>query len=285
MRRLWRNHRMGNFVADTAVEGADGRYRASLSRDWEIWGPNGGYVAAIALRAAGAATALPRPASFAGHFLSVADFDVVDLQVTTLRASKRAASLRVSMTQQGRVIFEAVVWVTADGDGLQHDSAAMPPVPLPSQLKPMEELAAPENLQQRHRFWGNFEVRPIDYVPWAKRLPGAPIWREWMRFRPTVSYADPFADAARLLLLVDTMGWPAACRAHPRNSGYVAPSLDVNVQFHRQAPDREWLLVDATAPVAAHGLIGSQTRVWSDDGRLLASGGGQLLCRPAPSPG
>ena len=276
---------MGNFDADTTVEGADGRYRARLSRDWEIWGPNGGYVAAIALRAAGAATALRRPASFAGHFLSVADFDVVDLQVTTLRAAKRAASLRVSMTQQRRAIFEAVVWVTAEGDGLQHDSAAMPTVPLPPQLKPLEELEAPEDLQQRHRFWDNFEVCPIDYVPWQKRLPGAPIWREWIRFRPAASFDDPFVDAARLLLLVDTMGWPAACRAHPQNHGYVAPSLDVNVQFHRLAPDREWLLVDATAPVAAHGLIGSQARVWSDDGRLLASGGGQLLCRPVPAPG
>jgi len=276
---------MGNFVADTAVEGADGHYRARLSRDWEIWGPNGGYVAAIALRAAGAATALPRPASFAGHFLSVADFDAVDLRVTPLRTAKRAASLRVSMTQRGRAIFEAVVWATADGEGLQHDSTALPPVPLPPQLKPMEELMTPEELQQRYRFWHNFEVRPIDYVPWTKRLPGAPIWREWYRFRPSASYDDPFADAARLLLLVDTMGWPAACRAHPPNNGYVAPSLDVNVQFHRQAPDREWLLADASAPVAAHGLIGTQARVWSDDGRLLASGGSQLLCRPAPPPG
>ena len=44
---------MGDFEADTRLEGENGRYRASISRDWEIWGPNGGYVAAIALRAAG----------------------------------------------------------------------------------------------------------------------------------------------------------------------------------------------------------------------------------------
>ena len=41
---------MGDLAIDTAVEGSDGRYRARLSRDWEIWGPNGGYLAAIALR-------------------------------------------------------------------------------------------------------------------------------------------------------------------------------------------------------------------------------------------
>jgi acyl-CoA thioesterase II len=284
-RALWRNAGMGDFVADTGVEGADGHYQARLSRDWEIWGPNGGYVAAIALRAAGAATTLRRPASFAGHFLGVADFGAVDLEVTTLRTAKRAASLRVSMTQTGRAIFEAIVWVIGEMHGLEHDVAVMPSVPPPAGLKSIEDLVPPEDLRQRYRFWNNFESRPIDFVPWAARRPGAPEWREWYRFRPRAACEDPFADAARSLLLIDTMGWPAACRAYPRDNGYLAPSLDVTVQFHRLAPESEWLLVDAVAPIAAHGLIAGQARIWSDDGRLLASGGGQLLCRAVPAPG
>src|SRR5262245_27582969 len=144
---------MGDFCIDTAVEASNGRYSARLSRDWEIWGPNGGYVAAVALRAAGAAATLPRPASFAGHFLSVADFDVVDLEVVTLRAARRAESLRVSMTQRGRPIFEAVVWVVAEGDGLRHDVAEMPALPAPAQLASMDELAAQHGLTARYRFW------------------------------------------------------------------------------------------------------------------------------------
>jgi len=274
---------MGDFVADTAVAESGGRYTARLSRDWEIWGPNGGYVGAIALRAAGVATSLPRPVSFSGHFLSVAEFDTVDLEVTTLRAAKRAASLRVSMTQKDRPVFEAIVWVAAEVSGLQHDATATPAVPAPAELKPLEELVAPQELQQRHRFWRNFEIRPIDYIPWAEREPGPPEVREWYRFRPNATYVDLFADAARALLLIDTMGWPAACRAHPRDHGYIAPSLDVTVQFHRFAPQGEWLLAEAVAPVAAHGLIAGQARVWSADRQLLASGGGQLLCRPVPT--
>jgi acyl-CoA thioesterase len=170
--------------------------------------------------------------------------------------------------------------VVAEGDGLEHDVAEMPSVPLPSQLKSIEELVPAQDLQQRYPFWENFEARPIDFVPWAERRPGAPAWCEWYRFRPNPACDDPFVDAARSLLLIDTMGWPAACRAHPRDSGYIAPSLDVTAQFHRLAPDCEWLLVDAVAPVATDGLIGGQARVWSVDGALLASGGGQLLCRP-----
>jgi len=48
---------MGNLADDTEVSGADDHYVARLSRDWEIWGPNGGYLASVAIRAAGAHSA------------------------------------------------------------------------------------------------------------------------------------------------------------------------------------------------------------------------------------
>src|SRR5438093_10241708 len=112
---------MGDLAVDTAVEGSDGRYRAYLSPAWEVWGPNGGYVAAIALRAAAAAASFRRPASFACHYLSVAEFDAVDLAVTPLRTARRAVSLRVSMTQRGRPILEAFAWFIGEVEGLAHD--------------------------------------------------------------------------------------------------------------------------------------------------------------------
>lgn len=72
----------------TPVGDADGpgprRFSALVHDDWEIWGPEGGYVAAIALRAAGAASPFARPASFFCHYLSVANFAPVDLAVTPL---------------------------------------------------------------------------------------------------------------------------------------------------------------------------------------------------------
>jgi acyl-CoA thioesterase II len=274
---------MGDFAADTAVEGRDGTYRAQLSRDWEIWGPNGGYVAAIALRAAGLAAPFLRPASFACHFLSVAEFDSVDLQVTTLRQAKRAASLRVSMTQKQRPIVEAIVWVVDEMAGLEHDGSAMPAVPSPHELKSVEELVGAENYAPNYAFWNNLEARPINWVPWEIRQPSPPVWREWYRFRPRATIDDPFADAVRAVILVDTMLWPAASRPHVPDPPYVAPSLDVTVQFHRLAPTAGWLLCDTTSTVAAHGLIGGHAKVWTEDGRLVASGGGQLLCRPRPA--
>jgi acyl-CoA thioesterase-2 len=273
---------MGDLAADTAVEGSDGRYRAVLSRDWEIWGPNGGYVAAVALRAVGAATPLRRPASFTCHFLSVASFDVVDIEVTPLREAKRAASWRVSITQQDRPILAGIAWVIGDVPGIEHDVSQMPNVPPPAALKPIEELAGPDVYAPRYAFWRNLETRPIDWVPWEQRPPRPPVWQEWYRFRPRATFEDPFVDAARSVILVDTMLWPAACQPYVNDTPYVAPSLDVTVHFHRSAPESEWLLCDATASIAADGLIGGRASVWSADGQLVASGGGQLLCRPRP---
>jgi len=273
---------MGDLALDTAVEECgSGRYRARLSRDWEIWGPNGGYVAAVALRAAAAATRMPRPASFTCQFLNVANFDAVDLEVSVLRASKRAEALRVSMRQEERPIVEALIWCTADGDGLEHDVSDMPAVPAVDKLKGLEEVSTADELVGRHRFWENFDVRPIHYVPWSTRPVGPPVWREWYRFRSGNDWSDPFVDAARAVILIDTMVWPAARQAYAANDQrYLAPSLDVTVQFHRMAPTSSWLLADACAPIAANGLIGGTTRVWTSDGRLMASGGSQLFCRP-----
>ena len=46
---------MGDLGTDTQVEQVDeGRFRATPSPAWNIWGPMGGYIASFALRAVGA---------------------------------------------------------------------------------------------------------------------------------------------------------------------------------------------------------------------------------------
>jgi len=274
---------MGDLSADTAVEGADGRYLAHLSRDWEIWGPNGGYLAVIALRAAGAQTPLRRPATFSCHYLGVADFDDVDLDVRTIRGSKRAASVGVSMTQHGKPVLEAHVWIVGDVDGLEHDAARMPDAPPPGELPNMEELMAGQERGPYHAFWSNFEQRPLSWIPreeWATRGPGDPTVRSWYRYVPRDTFDDPFVDAGRALLLVDTLGWPAAVRAYTDDMAFYAPSIDVTARFHSAAPECAWLLAECRSPIARDGLVASESSVWSEDGRLLASGGQQMLCRP-----
>jgi acyl-CoA thioesterase II len=274
---------MGSLDADTRLAGSDGRYTATLSPDWRIWGPNGGYVAAIALRAAGAASRFARPVSFACHFLGVGAFAPADVRVERLRSGRNAESLRVVLAQDERAFLDAQVWTAAANDGMEHDFAPMPEVPPPAALASFETLETEEERGgPRHAFWDNLEGRPTDWVPRSQWRPRAPRVCCWYRFRPDAHFGEPFLDAARALILIDTLSWPAACQAHEMDNPWMAPSLDVAVRFHRAPPYSEWLLLEARADVATQGLIGFHNRVWDEDGRCLASGGGQLLCRPKP---
>ncbi len=42
--------------------------------------------------------------------------------------------------------------------------------------------------------------------------------------------------------------------------------------------DRFKLLVEYEAPIAKGALMGATGRIWTEDGRLIASGGSQMLC-------
>jgi acyl-CoA thioesterase len=270
---------VGDFAKDTEPQGAQGRYSAELSRDWEIWGPNGGYLAAIALRAAGCEAAIARPASFAAHYLRVPAFGAVELEVAALHRGRRSESLRVSMRQGGKAVLEAIVRTAAEAPGLEHDDARAPEVPAPEAL-----YARPSEPPPRFPFWLNFESRWCEPMPWRpERTPEPARYLEWLRFAPRADFGDPFIDAARALVLIDTMVWPAASRRHVQER-YQAPSLDLVAWFHRPVEGHEWLLSEAEAPVAQRGLIGGTVRVWGADRELLASGGAQLLCVPAPAP-
>jgi acyl-CoA thioesterase-2 len=273
---------MGDLAEDTAVEEIErGRYRAHLSRDWEIWGPNGGYLAVVALRAAGAYTALLRPATFTCHFLGVADFDDVELEVRPLRESRRAASLAVTMRQHDKPVLEAMTWVIGDADGLEHEAAPIPAVAPPDGLASVRELVDESQRGPYHRFWSNFDERPLRWIGnWEEREPGDPEFRSWYRYVPRDTFTDPFVDAGRALLLVDTLGWPAAVRAYRSDLPFYAPSIDVAARFHALASDCPWLLAEVRSPVARDGLVAATASVWAADGRLLATGGQQMLCRP-----
>ena len=257
----------------TRVTPENDGYLARLSKDWEIWGPNGGYLATIALRGAGMVAQIKRPASFYCHFLSSPAFDAVELKVSILKQGRRAESLAVEMTQQGKPILHAMVKTAAEAPGYSHQHPSAPEVPLPETLKTYEELHPTR--RPPFSFWENVERRPVDQS--TTEEPQAPVVRAWTRFRPTACFEDPFLDAARALILLDTYGFPAAYRHH-RSWEYLAPNLDTGVWFHHFSPACEWLLIDSECPVADSGLMGVGGRVWDEAGRLLASGSAQLCC-------
>jgi acyl-CoA thioesterase len=270
---------MADFVADTRVvldPGSPDLGRATLSPDWAVWGPNGGYLAAIGLRAAMVRSRLPRPASFHCHFLAVGEFAPVEARIAVLGGGKRAESLRVDLVQGGRTLLASTTWMVNDGlHGYEHDVGVAPEVPGPHALKPYHELA--DNYAEWFPIWRSMEGRPLRW----NQGTGPPVSRTWLRFTDT-PIADREADALRQLFWLDFPGWNATTAAHGWPHAYLMPNLDLTVQFHRFAPDEDWMLADGYVPLASDGVVGCVSRLWSETGRLLATGTSKHICRRNP---
>jgi acyl-CoA thioesterase len=175
------------------------------------------------------------------------------------------------------MLLVAGAWVVGEGlKGFEHDFATAPEVPGPAELRSYRELAGDEYVEW-YPIWRSIEGRPLQW----DAPPGPPVSRTWMRFTDT-AVADTVGDAVRQLFWMDYPGWNATIAAHPWPARFLAPNLDLSIQFHRFAPEEEWTLVDGYAPVAADGLIGCNARLWTPDGRLLATGTSTHTCRPNP---
>jgi acyl-CoA thioesterase II len=273
----------GDLERDTRVTraGESGAYTAAVSPDWQIWGPNGGYMATIALRAGMAEAKIQNPASIYVQFLRAARTDVLDVRVAVVQSGRRAEAIRVSMTQDGKPVLEALLRTALPNDGLVHRAVDMPEVAPPESLPLLDELLLTRAVP-RFSFWNNIEARVLQPRRFETDVaPVRPHMLEWYRFRPRATFDDPVLDAARGLILVDTLGWPSAWLAHP-GTKIRAPNLDIAVFFHQSAQNSEWLLCEQLCQVGAGGLLGASGRVFDREGRLIASGGGQLLCMPGP---
>ena len=274
---------MGDLERDTRVEPAgEGRFTAVLSPDWDIWGPNGGYLAAVAMRAPGVVAERARPASINAHFVGTGTAGPVQLEVEVNRRTRVATSLTVRLTQNDRPWVVAQVWgIDDDLPGLEHATSAAPVVPPPDELPRFEELLPPEHLEDRHPFWHNLDQRPIDWIEnWDDREASAPLKQVWYRFVAGETFDDPWVDAGRSLILIDLDAWSATCLAHVGELEVFAPTIEVTARFGVDTRREPWLLGHAEAPLATEGLVAATAEIWTPDGRLVAAGGSTLLCRP-----
>jgi len=268
---------MADFGLDSAVSGADGRYRATLAEAWEIWGPQGGYVAAVALRAAGLAAAFPRPASLACQFLRPARVGPAEVRVESLRRTRRAEALSFTVLQEEAPVLTGLVWTVAVLGGLDHLAAVAPAAPPPEELEPWDAYLP--GGEPPFPYWRNFDIRPVAPHPAKWGGPAEPRWLTWKRLRTRPPLQDPFVDAGRMLMVADSAMYPAATQAHEEPFPYVAPSLDLVLSFHGSGRDSEWLLVDGFSPLSQGALVAGSASIWSADGRLLASAAQQMLQR------
>jgi len=259
-------------------------YSADVSEEWAIWGPMGGYIASIALRAAGDHSGRARPVSINANFLAAAQFAPVTLRVETLRTTRVATCVRVVLAQHDRAVVEATVWGTDADAGLDHHTARRgPDVASHTELPSFHERLAAQGEQVMHEFWNRLDHRPTQWTDdWMTRSPTEPDQSSWYRFVDGPRFDQPWLDDTRLLIVTDLDAWGAATNAHTGELNWFAPTIELTCRFLQPAHDDEWLLGWGAAPVGRGGVIGVASETWSEDGRLLAIGGSTLLCRPAP---
>lgn len=268
-----------NLQDATRVSGSGKAYSAVVDSEWCIWGAIGGYAASIALRAVGlAAPADHRPVTLTCQFLAKGEVGLTEVIVEPLKSGS-TSFFNVRLLQAGKLFLQAQICTTAKTHGQDRAGIPAPNVPRPLEL----ESFAVQLKRLGHApigFWNKVDGRQVDF-----RLPGDPDPRGcrtecWLRFEDWDVVDDPFVDGARAVVLIDTHIWRAYNRGQSERPKHVAPSLDLAVWFHDAAPDSQWQLVEATADFARHSLLNGSAKVWSEDGRLVASGGGQCIFVP-----
>jgi acyl-CoA thioesterase len=265
------------FDLATAVRGGPERWSAEVDPGWAVAGrPNGGYLLALATRAAMEAAGQPHPLAVSAHFLSPADPGPAELEVGRLRTGRRLSTTRVTMVQDGQPRLEALVTAgridpgAAPGWQRETGPAGLPPVEECVPAQP--ELPGGVRVPLLERL--DLRVDPAT-VGWYTGRPGGRLqMRGWVRF------ADGRApDPLGLLQVVDALA-PASFEL---GLASWAPTVELTV-YLRGLPAPGWLACVVSGQLWQGGWFDEDAEVWDSAGRLVAQSRQFAGARPATPP-
>jgi acyl-CoA thioesterase-2 len=239
----------------------------------------GGQVLGQALSAASYTAGAREVHSLHAYFLLPGDVNApVVYEVDIARDGKSFSTRRVVAIQHGRPIFNMAASFQSPEQGLEH-AAPMPDVPGPEGLADVREVA-PEILvkvpDKMRRFLTReraFELRPVEPVHLISPPRQEPRRNVWLK---TVDNVPDSAGLHRSLLayvsdfhLVATATLPHG--VHFAEGNLQLATLDHAMWFHRPFRIDEWLLYSMESPSASGGRGFALGRLFSRDGRLVAS--------------
>jgi acyl-CoA thioesterase-2 len=255
----------------------------------------GGQVLGQALSAAVQTVPPERHAhSLHAYFLRPGDVSrPIVYDVDRIRDGSSFTTRRVVAIQNGKAIFNLAASFQIDEPGFAHQDV-MPAVPPPESLRTEQEIVAaspralPEAFRQRATAERPFEIRPVDPPPDPfAPAPSPPARAIWLR--TVASLPDDPALHRYLLAYASDHSFIGTALA-PHGVTWWTPamqiaSIDHVMWFHRAVRVDEWLLHVMDSP-AAHGSRGLvRGRVFTRDGRLVASTAQEGLIRKRPPRG
>jgi len=264
-----------HFAADSAVQPlGDGRYAAFVTPSWSApVGPNGGYIAAIVVRAIEAQVADPQRSlrSLTLHYLRSPLVDTAaEVVVQVERSGRSFTSVSARMTQGDRLCVLAVAALAQPLPTAADYVTSSPQVPAPGEIAPIPVGESVPEITRRFDFRHALGAPPCSGGDEA--LTGG-----WIRLHEPCP-----VDAALLALIVDAWlpsPWSRLEQFAP------APTVDLTIHFRAPAvaralaPDSPFL-VRFRSTTSYDGLFEEDGEVWAPDGTLLAQGRQLALLRP-----
>ncbi|MDX1648859.1 MAG: thioesterase family protein [Myxococcota bacterium] len=259
------------FDRDTAVTPAgppgEGRFDARIDPGWWIVnGPNGGYLAAIVLRALEARVDDPAraPRSLTLHYLRPPQEGPARVETRLERVGRTLTSATARLVQDDRVTVLALAAFATGRSAPELRHATMPEVAPPASLPRLDPALASIPMRAR------YESR------WALGAPpGTGRTREalaggWIRLEEPAPL-----DAPRVAALTDA--WPPAVFSSAEMGMLAggAPTLDLTIHFRTTLPlpgarDDDYVLCVFRSREARDGFVEEDGELWSRDGVLIA---------------
>jgi len=256
-----------DFDVETAVRAiAPGRFEATIDPGWQVArGPNGGYVAAILLRALAETVADPsrHARSLTVHYTAPASDGPIEITTATERTGRSLSSCSGRILQGDKLVAIAMGAFSSPREGPRFCDLMMPDVPPPEMV---EAVALPDDAPPIARRWETLPV--LGSMPYPGMEPTKEaVGGGWIRL-PEHRVADETVIAA----MTDAWLPPVFARL---GEPVVVPTVDLTIHFrsvlpHPDAHPDDFVFVRFRTTVAAEGFLEEDGEVWSRDGVLLA---------------
>ena len=249
----------------------------------------GGQVIGQALQAAQRSVEGKDAHSLHAYFMRAGD-DALPIVYRVVRDfdGRSFATRRVIATQNGQPILNmAASFQLAEG-GMHHQDAFPADIPPPEELKSEAELRieAARDLPEEHRArflnWSSpIDVRQLYPRNWIAPARRDPVNYTWIRALAPLG-DDPAMHRAILAYASDMSLMATSMMPHGVNwmtPGMQTASLDHAMWFHEAFRADEWMLYAMDSPWAGHGRGINRGRLFTRDGRLVASTAQEGLIR------
>ena len=243
-------------------------FHAEMHQNWLIVvGPNGGFIAALLMRALTAALNDPErlPRSLTIDYFSVPQLEPVSIETKTLRAGRSLTSCYALMKQNDKIIAQA----NAAFSITQTGSIELPAEPMPDVLPPEQCTPMPPMLP----IHANYDMRPaFGALPFAQG--DRAISGGWTKLKQ-----PPPAQIFPEMLAAVSDGWPPALFSIMSHESFQQskgmPTIELSVYFvapenYPRISPNDYLLARFKAREASHGFFTEDGDIWSQQGQLLA---------------